>query len=177
MLKVYAQCLKILHRKDEYTRVLLNLLAKAVAMEKSRLQDATEHQQRSVRLKSGWLDDESIDVVGLMTELLQFSLELPYNVTVSMTKYFDKVAVDPVIHHFRDKDGFQIQFKFRHLLEDDLEAQSVKLRLVSTTSGHMREIWLQGQAPVRIKKGPQSFWLSTNVSCARYGRMMSPDCV
>ena len=35
MLKMYAQCLKKLNRKDEYLRTLLDLLAKSAASKKS----------------------------------------------------------------------------------------------------------------------------------------------
>ena len=163
MLKMYAQCLKILHRRDEYSRVLLNLLAKAAASEKSRLGSQIKHPRNSLSEVSKWLDDDNIDVVGQMTELIDLSSELPYNINAPMAKYFDRVVVDPVIHHFQEKDGFQMQVKFRHLFEDDIEAQVIKLRLLSTTAGQMRELWLQGQVPVRIMKGLQSFWLKTNV--------------
>ncbi|KAL9078787.1 MAG: hypothetical protein Q9157_002307 [Trypethelium eluteriae] len=164
MLKTYAQCLKILHRRDEYARVLLNLLAKAAAMEKSRSKSQRKQVYSSPEEASNWLDDEKSNVVGQMTELIKFSSDLPYKITVSMTKYFDAVRVDPTVHHFHDQDGFEMQIKFRYLFEDDLEADTVKLRLVSTAAGQMRELWLQGNPSVRIKKGEQLLWLGTNVS-------------
>ncbi|KAI9689372.1 MAG: hypothetical protein M1822_010023 [Bathelium mastoideum] len=164
MLKMYAQCLKILHRRDDYSRVLLNLLAKAAAMEKSRSQGPTKKLPQSSAVNSKWLDDDDVDVSGQMTELLNFSSELPYTVTVPMVKYFDGLKIDPIVQHFQDKDGFKMHVKFRHLFEDNIEAEAIKLRLVYTSPGQTKEVWLQGPSPVLIKKGPQSFWLSTNIS-------------
>ena len=164
MLKMYAQCLKILHRRDDYSRVVLSLLAKAAAMEKSRLQRPIQHSSQSPISTSKWLEDDNMDVSGLMTELLEFSSELPYNVTVPMTEHFDHIKVNPVIHHFEDHDGFQMQIQLRHLFEDGIEAHTMKVRLVANVAGQTKEIWLQGQVPVMIKQGSQSFWLNTNVS-------------
>ncbi|KAL9097782.1 MAG: hypothetical protein Q9165_000108 [Trypethelium subeluteriae] len=164
MLKTYAHCLKILHRRDEYARVLLNLLAKAAAMEKSCLASQRKQVHSPREGKPNRLDDEGSEFVGQMTELVNFSSDLPYKITVSMNKYFDAVRVDPTVHHFPDKDGFEMQIKFRYLFDDDLDADAVKLRLVSTAAGQMRELWLHGNPSVRIKKGERLLWLGTNVS-------------
>ncbi|KAI9703059.1 MAG: hypothetical protein M1820_005931 [Bogoriella megaspora] len=168
ILKMYAQCLKVLHRKDEYSRILLTLLAKAATKQTSRSSPHVDHSVQVPKMSSNWLDEDEIEIEGQLRELLDFSAELPYNLTVQMTKYFDAVVIEPFIHHFKDRDGFQMKAKFRHLFDDELEARSIKLRLVNTTGGQMREIWLEAESPVTIQKGPTAIWLRTNISIVGY---------
>ncbi|KAH0050027.1 hypothetical protein KCU60_g24870, partial [Aureobasidium melanogenum] len=81
MLRIYAKCLKELHRRDEYMRVMLSLLGKVVARR-------TASTLPRVRNTSAWLDEETVDVSGVLGELVSFSEELPYNFTASMSDFF-----------------------------------------------------------------------------------------
>lgn len=164
MLKMYAQCLKKLNRKDEYVRTLLDILAKSVG---NKIASRTSFKRAST-LKSpipskDWLDDDNVDTNGVFEELVSFSEHLPYDLSAPMTKYFGEIVVEPYVRHFDDKDGFQLRLQFRHVLEDELEIRKAKIRLVSATPGQGKEIWLENTAVVRLQQGICRTWLSSNV--------------
>ena len=160
MLRMYAQCLKKLNRKDEYVRTLLELLAISAAKRK----EHRGYRQHSVLSKEhpGWLDDDTIDTSGVLAELLDFSEQLPYDVTVPMAKYFGDIAVEPYVRHYEDQDGFQLRLLFRHVLEDAIDIREAKVRLTSATPVG-REIWLDSSETLRVSPGTGRLWVKSNV--------------
>ncbi|KAK8226906.1 TMEM1 family protein-like protein [Phyllosticta capitalensis] len=162
MLKMYAECLHKLNRKDEYARVLLDLLAKSVGNRKS---------CRSLKLhKAGpsggtpWLDDDQLDTTGILKQLIDFSVDMPYDVQAPMERYFADIVVEPYIHHYDDQDGFQLKLSFRHLLEDDVVVDKAKVRLSPMEQGESRDIWLETKEKLEISQGTATAWLHTNVN-------------
>lgn len=166
MLKMYAQCLKKLNRRDEYVRTLLDLLAKSAA---SRMSYRAASTQASAIEKDNilrdWLNDDKVDTTDIFQELINYSQQLPYDVTVQMSKYFDNNSVEPYLRHYDDKDGFQLRLQFRHLLEDEVEIRAAKVRLVGTTSTQSKEIWLENSEPTQLKRGLNKMWLGCKVRC------------
>ncbi|KAH7117939.1 TMEM1 family protein-like protein [Dendryphion nanum] len=165
MLKMHAQCLKKLNRKDEYVRKLLDLLAKSAANMKQ-LRASSRQSSTPVRSTSlkGWLDDDNVDTTGLLRELVEFSEHLPYDISVSMPHYFSDISVEPYVRHYDDRDGFQLRLQFRHLLEDDIEVKSVKVRLIGATADQWKEIWLESSTVIQLRKGVCRAWLGSNVN-------------
>ncbi|KAH7073485.1 TMEM1 family protein-like protein [Paraphoma chrysanthemicola] len=165
MLKMHAHCLKKLNRKDEYVRTLLDLLAKSAA---SRMSFKTNQKRLDVTkdtsMPRDWLDDDNVDTSGVFDELVKFSQQLPYDVTVQLTKYFGDISVEPHVRHHDDKDGFQLRLQFRHILEDEVEIKAAKVRLVCADSAQSKDIWLENTTPVQLKKGMNKLWLDCNVN-------------
>lgn len=164
LLKMYAQCLKKLNRRDEFVRTLLEVLAKSAACKNS----LRTHKKGGVLTDShqkpkDWLNDDQVNTRGIFSELVDYSQQLPYDVTVQMAKYFNDIVVEPYVRHFDDKDGFQLRLQFRHLLEDEVEVDQAKVHLVDTTSGQGKEVWLEGTEVTQVKKGICRLWLSSNV--------------
>lgn len=173
MVKMHAQCLKRLHRKDDYVKVLLHLLARSATHKRPSLLPR-------VRYPSGmnvdpnprkdgltWLDGDWVNTEGFLTELVTYSGQLPYDVSVPMSQYFDHIVLEPYLRHYPDKDGFQLRLCIRHLLEDELDVDRVKVRLLSESSGQSGEIWLENQGSLRLSRGINKIWLDTNVGCSR----------
>lgn len=156
MLRIYAKCLKDLHRRDEYMRVMLSLLGKVVARR-------TTRALPRVRSTSTWLDEEAVDVSGVLGELVSFSEELPYNFTASMSDFFAEIHVSPEIVLHPDHDGFGLNVRFKHLLDDDLRIDHVKLRLV-LASDASQEILLRNDGPLELKKGLTNLQVHSNVT-------------
>jgi hypothetical protein len=165
MLKMYARCLKKLNRKDEYIRTLLDLLARSSA---SRLSFSSTSEQASddsaSNMPRDWLNDDRVDTGGVLNELVNYSQQLPYDVSVQMADYFTDITVEPYVRHYEDKDGFQLRLQFRHILEDEIEICAAKIRLVSANSTTAKDIWLETPAAITIKKGLTRVWLGCNVS-------------
>jgi trafficking protein particle complex subunit 10 len=159
MLLMQGECLKTLNRRDDYVRLLLGLLAKTVARKIS-------PSYKNLVMSSDDFDLEShqIDGQSILAELLTFSTQLPYEVTVKMSTYFTNITVDPYIRHFSNDDGFQIRLRFRHILEDPMRIDQVKLLLSSKSEGFTKQIFLTSEGPVRITKGAATVTVQTNVS-------------
>lgn len=170
MLKMYAQCLKKLNRKDEYVRVLLDLLAKSASNRKPSL----SLTMRRASLHTPWIDDDRLDTTGILQELVTFSEELPYDVPAPMSRYFSDVVADPHIQHYPDQDGFQMKLSFRHLLEDDIDIDKAKIRLVSMGAGENRDIWLETKEKLEMKQGHTTTWLHSDVSSDHRNFKRSP---
>lgn len=164
MLKMYARCLKKLNRKDEYIRTLLDLLARSSA---SRISFSSASKRACddgiSNIPTGWLNDDRVDTGGVLSELVNYSQQLPYDVSVQMAEYFTDIAVEPYLRHYEDKDGFQLRLQFRHILEDEIEVRAAKIRLVSATSTTAKDIWLETPDALIVKKGLTRVWLGCNV--------------
>ncbi|KAF2024585.1 hypothetical protein EK21DRAFT_104558 [Setomelanomma holmii] len=165
MLKMHAHCLKKLNRKDEYVRTLLDLLAKSAA---SRMSFKTTPMRPDAidtpMLPRDWLNDDKVDTSGVFNDLVQFSQQLPYDVTVQMSKYFGDVSVEPYVRHQEDKDGFQLRLQFRHILEDEVEIKAAKVRLVCADNAQAKDIWLENAEAMQLRKGLNKLWLECNVN-------------
>ena len=165
MLRLYARCLKKLNRKDECVRTLLDLLAKSAASLKgSRTgSSAPETGPEGGNKLQNWLHDDQVDTTGIFSELVEYSEHLPYDLTVPMDNYFSDIAVQQFVHHYDDKDGFQLRLQVRHVLEDDITVGKAKVQLTSATSAQSKDIWLESSDPVELKKGVARIWLGSNV--------------
>lgn len=164
MLRLHAECLKKLNRKDEYVRTLLELLHKSAANKKREHTANGKSRTDLSAVSKNWLDDEKLDTTGIMSELIEYSEQLPYDRTVPMQHYFEDISVDPSLRHYDDKDGFQLRLQFRHVLEDEVELDQANVRLVSATSGQGKEIWLESAGPINVTRGICRIWLGCNVS-------------
>lgn len=162
MLKMHARCLKKLNRKDEYVRTVLDLLAKSSA---SRMASKSSSKRIDATGDSHeWLNDDNVDTTDVLHEIVGYSQQLPYDVTVQMAKYFSDISVEPYVRHYEDKDGFQLRLQFRHLLEDEIEIRAAKIRLVSSVSNQAKDVWLEETGTIQVKKGLNRMWIGCNVS-------------
>ncbi|KAF1363866.1 hypothetical protein EJ07DRAFT_151952 [Lizonia empirigonia] len=165
MLKMYARCLKKLNRKDEYIRTLLDLLARSSA---SRISFSSSSKWASdddaYKMPRDWLNDDTVDTGGVLNEVVNYSQQLPYDVSAQMADYFTDIVVEPYVRHYEDKDGFQLRLQFRHILEDEIEVRAAKIRLVSANSTTARDIWLETPEAMTIKKGLTRVWLGCNIN-------------
>ncbi|KAF7572199.1 hypothetical protein PtrM4_096990 [Pyrenophora tritici-repentis] len=165
MLKMHARCLKKLNRKDEYVRTVLDLLAKS-AVSRMALKSASKQASSNEvsEIHRDWLNDDKVDTTDVFHEIIGYSQQLPYDVTVQMSKYFGDVSVEPYVRHYDDKDGFQLRLHFRHLLEDEIEIRAAKIRLVSAISNQTKDVWLEETGEIQLKKGVNRMWIGCNVN-------------
>jgi hypothetical protein len=119
-------------------------------------------------VSENWLHDDRVETIGVLSELIGYSEQLPYDRTVPMDHYFSDISVEPFIRHYDDKDGFQLRLQFRHVLEDEITLDRVRVRLISSTSAQAKDIWLVTSGPVELKGGICRIWLDSNVRQIRY---------
>lgn len=137
-------------------RVMLNLLGKVVAQHRTT-------KLPSILAPSAWLNEETVDVTGSLEELVAFSEELPYNFTAPMSDYFADIDVSPVVLHYPDKDGFSLNIAFRHLLDEDLVVDRVRVRLTLASDAN-QEIILQSDGSVSLQHGIVKLQVHSNIT-------------
>ena len=135
---------------------MLSLLGKVVARR-------TTRALPRIRSASAWLDEETVDVSGVLGELVSFSEELPYNFSAPMSDFFAEIDVSPEVELHSDKDGFGLNVRLKHLLDDNLAVDRVRLRLV-LVSDASQEILLQSDGPLELKRGLAAIQVHSNVT-------------
>jgi len=164
MLRAYAKCLKELHRRDEYMRVMMSLLSKVII--RQRTLSIPRLRSPTTKPSSAWIDDGDVNVSGVLDQIVTFSMEMPYDFTAMMSDFFSDINVDQEVLHYDEKDGFSLNVQFRHLLQDPLMLDRVRLRLShSRESG--QEIWLESDGQVSLKNGLVKLRLQSNVRCRK----------
>ena len=161
LLVLYTKCLKELKQNEEYVRVALKLLAKGAAVEKERLR-----RKSAPTIGTGGVfgSEENVSVDGYLEELMTVLPALQRDTAVPLQTFFANVDIEGNICYSNDRDSFTLQFKFRYLLSDEMVVERAKARLVPLTGGQGRDIWLEMDDPVSIKKGITRLQLSSNVS-------------
>ncbi|KAI9699259.1 MAG: hypothetical protein M1836_002869 [Candelina mexicana] len=162
MLKMYAQCLKQLNQKEGFIRATLKLLSKAASTEQARL--LPRRAKGALTQKEGPDDqrNEKIETSGYVEDLLSYSKRLSQKITTPLTDYCTDVHVDHHIRHYSDKDGFQLLLGLRYLLEGSMTLQSIKLSIIGSFGVQSRDIWLQSDGQVVLKRGMNRIWLGSN---------------
>ena len=126
---------------------------------------------------------------GLLEEAISCSEGLPAANQVPFVKYFGDLTVDNVVHHTLNRDGFRLQLRFQHMLDDELVFDKVSMHVRGKGSGnssssdgfgtgassntlgygHFQEFSLENvNADERIEKGENMIWLEANVGVFSY---------
>ena len=158
MLDMYTQCLKNLERPEDYVRIALRTLAKAVRSTSGAM---TEHRPGSLERPETWQTSSSTTVY--FKDIIAASASLDQPVSVSMDQYFDNIRLDTYIRHSPDHDGFTLTLRLRSLIPEDLEAISVRARLISVGEEQRSELWLTAEGVQAIKPGMARITLKSNV--------------
>jgi hypothetical protein len=159
VLMMHAQCLKLLNRRDDYVRMLLGILAKAVSEKLS-----FKHKNSGLRRDNFDVETQTIEGRSLLTELLSCSAQLPYEVSVEMGSYFQSIRVVPYIQHYENQEGFQLAVKIRSPFHDDLDVDHTAVVLESINEVPARTIQLTNNSPDTISKGVFSTWVGCNAT-------------
>lgn len=163
ILEMYARCLKELKKNEEYARMLLRLLAKFAAHTQANL---LGHQQKILGTSSLLLP-----VSPYVDDLFEASSALQKEVPASLTDFFADIRVDPVVLHYEDRDGFQVQLYLRFLLGRQIDVDAVKVRLVSANGSQSNEHWIETCAKAVVKSTSTRLLIDSSVSQSFLGLM------
>jgi hypothetical protein len=158
MLEMYARCLEELKRSEEYVRTMLRLLAKFAVHTHSGL------TAREKTLDASSIFTEQSPVSGYVEKLFEASGTLQKEVSAPFADFFADLEVKPIIIHYDDKDGFQMQLSLRFLLGKRIEIDSMKVRLVSAIGPHSNEHWIETATKAIIKSSPTKVLVDSTVS-------------
>lgn len=154
-LSLNVRCLQELGHKEELAKTALELLAKVA-------------KRRMIRERPGLntapaFRDDFFDARGCLKRLIGLSEGLAADVSAPMVKYFADIELDHEIRLLDDRDGFAYRFRFRHVLEDDIELDEVAVRLVSARDPNV-DFWLKASRPVVLETGKVDVELESTVS-------------
>lgn len=135
MFNMYAHCLKKMNQNEEYIRIGLKIVAKS----------ALEHTPKI----PGTLEKKA----SSLTDLISASAAIAQQLTVPMADYFGNINVDPHIRPYEDHDGFCLQLLLTNLTSDDIEAQEVRIKLVTVDEDHQTELWVVAEEVLLIPQG------------------------
>ncbi|KAL5342370.1 trafficking protein particle complex subunit 10 [Aspergillus crustosus] len=146
MVEMYARCLKELDRNEEYVRTIVRLLAKYATHTQSQLSS----RQKTLNASSTFT--EEVLVSEYVEELFRASNGLQKDISAPLTDFFGDLNVKPSILHYKDRDGFQLQLYLRFLLGRRFDVDSIKIRLVSASTGaQSSEHWIETSTKTTIK--------------------------
>ncbi|KAH8426158.1 putative TMEM1 family protein [Aspergillus melleus] len=148
MLELYARCLRELKRTEEYTRVILRLLAKFGIYTQSYLSPRQKTLDASAIFAEKTLASQYVD------ELFEVASTLQKEVPAPLTDFFADLEVNSAILHYENKDGFRLQLSIRFMLGKRINIDSMKIRLVSGGSGQTSEHWIEAPTKTTIKSSP-----------------------
>ena len=135
MFDMYAKCLERLKRNEEYVQVGLKIVAVLARMRKSRSNHETPILSKIVS-------------EGYLTKAITNSAGLREPVVLALTDVFGNVALSPYIKHENHKDSFYIKLVIDHVLQEELQADEVRCKLVGDHPDNRAELWLSAQSVV-----------------------------
>ncbi|KAI9655230.1 MAG: hypothetical protein M1831_004940 [Alyxoria varia] len=154
-LKMYADCLRVLNRKDEHMRAIMALFSKRIDAGKG-WKELASHQTQE--------HGSTTDTDSIFSELLKYSEQLPYDFTAPMQKYFARYEVDHHIKLLPDRDGFDLGIELQQQLCNELHIDAVKVRLVNSADGQAKDIWLQSDGPIDLDRASSKVSLRSNTT-------------
>ena len=141
-LDMYAQCLRHLERNEEYVRIAFMILDTSARQTRLRLA-----QQISLRMYPRGRETpdkkpRNADVARYLDDALQISKSIEHQIVMPMSKYFDKIDIDPFIRHNDSNDGFRLRLRFVSLMPGSFLAHDIRAKLVSAEADQRLEIVL-----------------------------------
>lgn len=135
--------------------MLLRLLAKFAAHTQTNL---TGHQQKMLGTSP-----LSLPVSPYVDELFETSSTLQKEVSASLMDFFADMRIDPVVLHYEDRDGFQVQLYLRFLLGKQIDVGAIKVRLVSANGSQSNEHWIETCAKTVVKSTSTRLLIDSSV--------------
>ncbi|KAL8791221.1 MAG: hypothetical protein Q9213_000178 [Squamulea squamosa] len=159
MLDLYAKCLKHLDKRQDFCRTGLQILARSTSRQ---LFDT--HAESNHHLSSNDIRHYLHDVISI-----SWSLEQPLSTPLHL--HFDSVYVDPYIQHFDEQDGFQLSLKLRNAMSAAIEAQEIRVKLLSINDEQPYDIWLVTKGSELLQTGISNVKLQSTVMCPAWYKL------
>lgn len=146
VLEMYAQCLRRLERNEQYINIAVQILAKVVRQTKI----VPQHQTRGY-------------ASGHLGGLISASKSVDQHISIPMDRYFGDIRLDPFLRHYESHDGFQLLLHFQYLMPEGLQAEKVRVRIITIGKDQRYEIWLATEGIQRMEPGTVKVLLGSNV--------------
>ncbi|KAL8850953.1 MAG: hypothetical protein Q9221_004153 [Calogaya cf. arnoldii] len=160
MLDLYANCLKHLDRRQEFCRIGLQIIAKTTSRQPL-LQKPTEIR----------LHHTPINVDHYLQEVVNISSSLEQPVSTPLHLHFEDVRLERYIRHVDGQDGFRMSLQLRNIMSAAVEAQDIRVKLVSLEEEQRFDIWMISQGPQLLQTGMSDVVLQSTTD------VVSGDCL
>lgn len=153
MLRMYAQCLQKTNRDEEYVRVGLKIVAKVVRESNSLFKVQPNNVSKALGL----------------SDLIFASRSLGEPISVSIDNYFGDISLDPYPQHYNDQDGFQLQLRLRNRTSQAVEAEQIRVQIVSLEEDQQSNLWLAAESVHVLAPGVATILVGTKVDLGPSG--------
>ncbi|TVY19272.1 Trafficking protein particle complex subunit 10, partial [Lachnellula arida] len=159
LLVMYAKSLKKLQRKEDYVRVVLELLGKVAATE-----NAKQIRKSTLRIRSpsSSSNEEPVSTSSYLHELLEITKTFQRDSSVPLQHFFGRVEVDSTPRYHPERDSFALQLHLRYLLSEVLTIEKARVKITALYGDTKREIWLETTGPSVFKNGSGVLLVQTN---------------
>ncbi|KAL8652271.1 MAG: hypothetical protein Q9226_004340, partial [Calogaya cf. arnoldii] len=152
MLDLYANCLKHLDRRQDFCRIGLQIIAKT-----------TSRQPLLHKPAETPLHHTPLNVDHYLQEVVNISTSLEQPLSTPLHLHFEDVRLDPYIRHVDGQDGFRMSLQLRNIMSAAVEAQDIRVKLVSLEEEQRFDIWMTSQSPQLLQTGMSDVVLQSTV--------------
>ena len=168
ILDMYAQALNQLGRKQEFSRIGLQILSKITDQRRSSYISADEGPLPGVLGLSHYLQD-----------VLDASRSVERSLSVPLHQHFGEIFLEPYITHYDGHDGFYMILELQNQMPERFMADEVRVKIISTNDEQPCAIWLTTEASGYLQPGTNQIMLHTTVcsGCYRAFSLHPANCI
>ena len=152
---MYGACLKRLDRPEDFVRVSLMSLSKAIKLRELHVQQRDPHLQSN--------NERNEQGRASAREIVTVSAGVATAIRVPMTEFFCEIKLDSHVQHLSSEDGFSLEISFRSKLEEVLDHTQLHVKLMPISDTSHGEIILGSKQPLRIPNGAVNTTVSAQV--------------
>ena len=145
VLEMYGFCLRKLDRVDEYIRIALRTISKAIVSK-------NHGMGRNASVSNSFISSAFAGPAHVQ-EIVSASVSLSQPIAVPLQDFFTDLYVDPYLQHLPDESGFSLDVSFKSNIPTYLKGAQLSIKLNSISDAHHREINLETESSVDIKTG------------------------
>ncbi|KAL9006889.1 MAG: hypothetical protein Q9188_000344 [Gyalolechia gomerana] len=162
MLNVYAQALKCLDGKQDFSRVGLQLLAKR-----------TSRKGISYISPEEGVIQETSGLSHYLQDVLNASKSLDRPLSAPIHRYFGEVVLNPYICHYEERDGFYMLLNLQSQMPEALTADEVRVKIVNVNDE--QPMWMNTATTELLQPGPNQIVVQTTSTCPGWYRLERID--
>lgn len=163
MLDMYARALKCLGRKQDFSRVGLQLLAK---------RKSSQSDISYVSAEEGQIQETS-GLSQYLRDVLDTSKSLDRPLSVPIHRYFGEIVLDPYICHYDEHDGFYMLLTLQSQMPSTFTADEVRVKIVNISDE--QPVWLTAATSELLRQGLNQVVIHTTMTCPGWYRLEKID--
>ncbi|ODA77756.1 hypothetical protein RJ55_06358 [Drechmeria coniospora] len=158
ILVMYSQCLDRLESHNDYVRVALDLLTKACAAEKERLQ-----QNSALPMRAGIAGATgAAPLHGVAEKLFRLSKSLSWEAKAPLSSLFTGIRLNGAPEYHDGRDSCSLSISLHGLLPETITFDSAKVKITCVDGGPCRDLVFETNGQVILSPGRNSLTVDCN---------------